>query len=148
MSIQKRMLCDGGTWNYSGSDWRDRQRTWWLRCVFQCRRAVLQFAVDSSCFLHTECAQVGCYPRGNRVRAHWSGAQSPSAAPIQAPVASLACRLHFWPASYLFEVPMTPSSGLVTLLERLTDRNICLCLPVGYGEYYGGSRQTASWRGT
>lgn len=33
---------------------------------------------------------------------------------------------------------MTPSSGLVNLLERLTDRNICLCLPVGYREYYNG----------
>ena len=50
--------------------------------------------------------------------------------------------LCFWPIGYRSEVPMTPSLGLINLLEQLTGlRNICFHLP------YIGNYKVAYYRG-
>ena len=41
--------------------------------------------------------------------------------PLQMLVTSPGCHLCFWPTGYKSEVPKTPSSGLINLLEQLTE---------------------------
>lgn len=85
-------------------------------CFFQHRQAVLQLSVDAdwaSCLqlsVHAVYLEIAsdptCYGLGP-TKLH----------PLQMPVTSLGCCLCLRQNSYRSEVPMTPSSGLISLLE-------------------------------
>lgn len=64
-------------------------------------------------------------------RSHRFRAQSyqtvPHLIPFQMPTESPGCHLYFWRTGHRLEVPMTPSSGVINLLEWFTElRNILL----------------------
>ena len=62
---------------------------------------------------------------------------------LQMPTASPDCHLCFWPTGHRLEVPRTPSSGSINLLERLTELRETL-----YLLYYKSIwLRTAKWKG-
>lgn len=60
---------------------------------------------------------------GNSIRFHKLRAQSnmTAAIPLERPISNLGCHMYYCSTGYRLEVPMTPSSGFINLLEWLTD---------------------------